>query len=62
MSSPTIVNGMAERYIEKDESSSQFVELFCGRADSHEVGESLHMQAQNNRFAVVAGVTLVIGH
>ena len=62
MSSPIIVNGMAERYIEKDESSPKFVELFCDRADAHEVGKSLHMQAQNNRFAVVAGVPLVIEH
>ena len=52
----------AERDIEKNVATSQFVETLRRLADSLEAGEPFRVQVQNKRFTVPGDAMLVIEH
>ena len=53
---------MADRDIEKNVPTSQFVETLRRLADALESGESFRIQAQNKRFTVPPDAEIVIEH
>ncbi|MGH1489738.1 MAG: amphi-Trp domain-containing protein [Acidimicrobiales bacterium] len=53
---------MADRDIEKNVPTSQFVETLRRLADSLEAGESFRIQVQNKRFSVPPDAEIVIEH
>lgn len=53
---------MADRDIEKDVSTTQFVDTLRRLADALEAGESFRIQVANARFTVPADARIVIEH
>lgn len=53
---------MADRDIEKDVATTQFVDTLRRLADALEAGESFRIQVANARFTVPADASLVIEH
>ena len=53
---------MADRDIEKNVPTSQFVETLRRLADALESGESFRIQVQNKRFTVPPDAEIVIEH
>jgi len=53
---------MADRDVEKDVATSQFVDTLRRLADALEAGESFRIQVANARFTVPADAALVIEH
>ncbi len=53
---------MADRDVEKDVATSQFVDTLRRLADALEAGESFRIQVANARFTVPADASLVIEH
>jgi amphi-Trp domain-containing protein len=53
---------MADRDVEKDVATSQFVDTLRRLADALEAGESFRIQVANARFTVPADADLVIEH
>ena len=53
---------MADRDVEKDVATSQFVDTLRRLADALEAGESFRIQVANARFTVPADANLAIEH
>ena len=53
---------MADRDVEKDVATSQFVDTLRRLADALEAGESFRIQVANARFTVPVDASLVIEH
>lgn len=53
---------MAERDVEKDVSTTQFVDTLRRLADAMEAGESFRVQVANARFTIPADANLTIEH
>lgn len=53
---------MANRDVEKDVATSQFVDTLRRLADALEAGESFRIQVVNSRFTVPADAELAIEH
>ena len=53
---------MADRDVEKDVSTTQFVDTLRRLADAMEAGESFRVQVANARFTIPADATLTIEH
>jgi len=53
---------MADRDVEKDVSTTQFVDTLRRLADALEAGESFRVQVANARFTVPADADLIIEH
>jgi len=56
------MTAMADREIEKDVPTSQFIDTLRRLADALEAGESFRVQVQNKRFTVPPDANLVIEH
>lgn len=53
---------MADRDVEKNVPTTQFVETLRRLADALEAGESFRIQVQNRRFTVPADAEITIEH
>ncbi len=53
---------MADRDIEKNVPTTQFVDTLRRLADALEAGESFRVQVQNKRFTIPADATIVVEH